>query len=106
MTFKEFKKKPIVKFLSNRYIIIIILFLIWMLFFDENSFLNHHELNKEIDKLEKSTDYYEKNIKKDKKDIKKLNDPDSLERFAREEYRMKKKDEDIYIIEFDTIKKK
>ena len=67
--------------------------------------INHHELNKEIDKLEKSTDYYEKNIKKDKKDIRQLNDPDSLERFAREEYRMKKKDEDIYIIEFDTIKK-
>jgi len=106
MTFKEFRKKPIVQFLSNRYVIIIVIFLVWMLFFDENSFLNHHELNKEIDKLEKSTDYYEKNIKKDKKDIEILNNPDSLERFAREEYRMKKKEEDIYIIEFDTLKKK
>ncbi len=64
MTFKEFKKKPIVKFMSNRYVMIIVLFLVWMLFFDENSFLNHHELNKEIDKLEKSTEYYEKNIRK------------------------------------------
>ncbi len=105
MTFKEFKKKPVVKFLSNRYAIITVLFLVWMLFFDENSFLNHHELNKEIDKLEKSTDYYEKNIKKDQKDIEILNNQDSLERFAREEYRMKKKNEDIYIIEFDTLKK-
>ncbi len=106
MTFKEFRKKPIVKFFSNRYVLIIVLFLVWMLFFDENSFLNHHELNKEIDKLENSTDYYDKNIQKDKKEIEILNNPDSLERFAREEYRMKKKNEDIYIIEFDTLKKK
>ena len=105
MTFKEFRNKPAVKFLSNRYVIITLLFLIWMLFFDENSYLNHRELNKEVDKLEKSTQYYEKEINHDQKIIKNLQNPDSLERFAREEYRMKKKDEDIYIIEFDTLKK-
>ena len=104
MTFKEFRNKPVVKFLSNRYVIILLVFFVWMLFFDENSFLNHLELNQELDKLEKSTDYYEKEIEHDKKIIKNLENPDSLERFAREEYRMKKKDEDIYIIEFDTIK--
>jgi cell division protein FtsB len=105
MTFKEFRNKPAVKFLSNIYVMIILGFLIWMFFFDENSFLNHRELNKEIDKLEKSTKYFEKEISQDQKVIKNLQNPDSLERFAREEYRMKKKDEDIYIIEFDTLKK-
>lgn len=105
MTFKEFRKKPVVKFLSNRYILITLLFLIWMIFFDENSFLNHGELNQEVDKLEKSKEYYEKEIEQDQKIIKNLKHPDSLERFAREEYRMKKKNEDIYIIEFDTLKK-
>ena len=105
MTFKEFRNKPAVKFLSNRYVMIILVFFIWMLFFDENSYLNHRELNKEIDKLEKSTRYYEREINHDQKIIKNLKNPDSLERFAREEYRMKKKDEDIYIIEFDTLKK-
>ncbi len=105
MTFKDFRNKPAVKFLSNRYVLITLLFLIWMVFFDENSWLNHRELNKEVDKLEKSTKYYEKEINHDQKIIKNLQHPDSLERFAREEYRMKKKKEDIYIIEFDTIKK-
>ncbi len=105
MTFKQFKNKPIVKFLSNRYVIITLLFLIWMIFFDETRYLNHRELNKEIDKLEKSAKYYEEEIDHDKKIIKNLQDPDSLERFAREEYRMKKKNEDIFIIEFDTLKK-
>lgn len=105
MTFKEFRKKPVVKFFSNIYVLITLLFIIWMTFFDVNSLLNHGELNNEIDKLEKSTKYYEKEIEHDQKIIKNLKDPDSLERFAREEYRMKKKNEDIYIIEFDTIKK-
>jgi len=104
MTFRQFRNKPIVKFLSNKYVVIILFFVVWMLFFDENSFINHHELDKEINKLEKSTDYFKKEINKDKKIIKNLQNPDSLEKFAREEYRMKKKNEDIYIIEFDTIK--
>ncbi len=105
MTFKQFRENKVVKFLSNRYVLILFLFLVWMVLFDENSFINHHELDKEIDKLEKSNNYYEKEMKHDKKIIKNLENPDSLERFAREEYKMKRKDEDIYIIEFDSVKK-
>lgn len=105
MTFKEFKENPTVKFLSNRYFLILLIFTVWMIFFDENSFLNHYDLDKEIDKLEKSVDYHKKEINHDKKIIKDLKHPDSLEKFAREEYNMKKKNEDIYIIEFDTIEK-
>jgi len=104
MTFKEFREYKVVSFLSNRYVMIFLLFLVWMLFFDENSYMNHHELDKEIDKIEKTNTYYKNEMWHDKKVINNLNDPDSLEKFAREEYRMKRKDEDIYIIEFDTIK--
>jgi cell division protein FtsB len=76
-----------------------------MFFMDENSFLNHRELDKEINKLEKANEYYKSEMKKDKKILKNLENPDSLEKFAREEYKMKRKDEDIYIIEFDSVKK-
>jgi cell division protein FtsB len=82
-------------------IVVFIAFVVWMLFFDENSYLIHRELNTEIEKLESSTDYYQKEIKKDQKMIKALNNPKSLEKFARETYRMKKKEEDIYIVEFE-----
>jgi len=78
-------------------------FIIWMLFFDENSYLIHRELNTEIQKLESSTEYYQKEISKDKELIKNLNNPKSLEKFARETYKMKRKNEDIFIIEFDTL---
>lgn len=105
MTFKQFKNKPVVRFLSNRYVIILFIFIVWMVFFDENSYFIHRDLNKEIDQIEGATDYYQREISKDKKEIGDLQNPDSLEKFAREKYHMKKKDEDIYLIEFDTLKK-
>ena len=105
MTFKQFKNKPVIRFLSNRYVIILLVFVVWMVFFDENSYFIHRDLNKEIDQIEGATDYYQREISKDKKEIGDLQNPDSLEKFAREKYHMKKKDEDIYLIEFDTIKK-
>ena len=48
--------------------------------------------------------YHKEKIEKDKEVIKKLKDSLELERYARENYLMKKENEDIYIIEFDTIK--
>lgn len=104
MTFKEFKNSKVVRFLNNRYIIIFLLFLIWMLFFDENSYLTHRDLNKEIDKLEKTNRFYQSEIDKDQKLLKNLENRDSLIKYAREQYKMKRKDEDIYIIEYDTVK--
>ncbi len=82
---------------------ILVAFIVLMLFFDENSYLIHKELDNEIEKLEKTTDYYKKEIKKDKKKIEELDNSETLEKFAREEYKMKKENEDIYLIEFDTI---
>lgn len=92
-----------VRILSNKYVIILLLFVIWMIFFDENSFINHWELDKEIDNLENSNEYYRDQIEQDKKVIDNLNDPDSLEKYAREEYKMKKENEEIFLIEYDTI---
>jgi len=105
MTFKQLKENKIFKFLSNRYVLILLLFLVWIIFFDENSYLLQSELNKEINEIEKTNKYYKRETGADKKAIENFKNPDSLEKFAREEYKMKRKDEDIYIIEFDSIKK-
>ncbi|WP_111706516.1 FtsB family cell division protein [Lutibacter citreus] len=106
MTFKQFRNKPIIKLVSNKYFLILITFLVWMFFFDENSFLNHQEFNKEINKLKKEKEYYKTEIKSDKELIEKLDDKEKLEKFAREEYKMKKENEEIYIIEYDTLNKR
>lgn len=103
MNFRKIKENKVFRFLSNKYVIVLVLFIVWMGFFDENSFINHKELDEEIDKLENANEYYKKQIDADQNVIDNLNDPDSLERYAREEYKMKKDNEDIFIIEYDTI---
>ena len=80
------------------------LFIIWMLFFDSNSWLVHRELNKKVYKLENQKDFYIDGIKKDKEELSKMKTDSGLEEYAREKLFMKKEDEEIFIIEFDTIK--
>lgn len=105
MNLKRIKENKVFRIISNKYVIILVLFIVWMGFFDENSFMNHRELDEEIDKLEDANEYYKEHIEADQKVIENLNDPDSLEKYAREEYRMKKDNEDIYIVEYDTVEK-
>jgi len=105
MTFKQILQNKFVNILSNKYVLILIVFIVWMLFFDENSYLTHRDLNKEINKLEKSINYYSKEIARDKKIINQLRDSNKLEKYGRETYFFKRDSEDVYIIEFDTVKK-
>ena len=105
MGWKEIKKKRWFSILTNIYILILTVFVIWMIFFDTNSLLIHMELKREINKLEKQKEFLNEEIKKDKEIIDRLSDPEELEKFAREQYYLKKKDEEIYIIEYeDSLK--
>jgi len=104
MTLKQFRHNKAVKFFTNKYVLILLVFAVWMLFFDENSYLTHRGLSKEKSKLEKSIQYYNQEILKDKKIIKQLKDSNMLEKYGRETYFFKRDNEDVYIIEFDTIK--
>lgn len=103
MTFKQLKEKKIFRFLTNKYFLITIGFAVWLLFFDQNSYETHNMLNKEIEKLKSTGEFYSKEIKQDKKIIEDLKNPKKLEKFAREEYKMKKENEDLFLIEYDTI---
>lgn len=104
MNLTKLKNKPFFKIITNIYVVILIVFVIWNLFFDQNSYLTHREFNKEIEELQESNNYHKKRIAEDKATIKKLKDSLELERYAREKYLMKKENEDVYIIEFDTVK--
>ena len=106
MTLKQIRNNKTVRFFSNRYVLILIVFLIWMTLFDENSFLIDHEFNKELNKLETDKEFYQTEIDTDKKKIDKLEDPEQLDKYAREEYKMKRENEQIFIIEYDTVEEK
>ena len=89
-------------YFKNIYIIILLFFIIWMVFFDSNSTLVHLELNEQINDLKKETQYFKNEIKKDNKELSKIQSDSGLEKYAREELFMKRDNEDIFIIEFDS----
>ncbi|MDC7995532.1 septum formation initiator family protein [Altibacter sp. HG106] len=101
MKFKQIKEKKWFKIVSNTYVLILILFVVWMLFFDTNSYVIQKELDDDIEALEESKEFYESEINKDKQFLEKMQDSDELERFAREKYYLKKENEDIFIIEHE-----
>ena len=84
------------KLLKNKKNIIpfvIFIFVIWVLFFDANSYLYQLEHDSEIKKLEKSIEFYQKEIEKNRKTIEELSVQKNLNNYAREKYHYKKKDE-------------
>lgn len=98
-------KYPFLKMIANRYIVVLLFFVIWMLFLDNYSYLENRVLNHEIEEIEDNIDYYKAEIKKDSASIKQLKNNDRVEKFAREKYYMKRENEDIYIIEYEDDKK-
>jgi len=92
------KKLP--PFLKNFYIVGIILFVIWMTFFDSNDWINRFRMSSKLKSLKNEKKYYEEKIKEVEKDKKELmGNEQLLEKFAREKYLMKKPGEDLFIIE-------
>lgn len=94
------KKKAWYSYLSNKYVLISLLFMVWMLFLDNYSWMNHRKLDNEISELEINKRYYQEEIARDMKQIKQLQQSHYVEKYARENYFMKRPNEDIYLIEF------
>lgn len=101
MKLRDIRRKRWFRIASNKYLLVLLAFVFWMLFLDSNSWLIHHELNLEIEDLEKNKQFYVDEINKDKAIINKLSDSLELEKFARNEYFMKRENEEIYIIEYE-----
>jgi cell division protein DivIC len=85
--------------LRNKYVLTVLLFFVWIAFFDQNNLVDRLSNLKKLKQLEKEKDYYEKKIQEDLQRIKELkSDDEDLEKFARETYFMKKDNEDVYVI--------
>lgn len=83
----------------NKYILTIIIFLIWLLLLDSNSLISRYREIRNLHQLRKDRVYYINKIEADKSKLKELKtDNHNLEKFAREQFRMKKADEDLYIV--------
>lgn len=89
----------ILKFIKNKYFLTTIGIVAWLLFFDKNDVFTQVDLIKKLNKLETERDYYITQIENNKSDINELKtNPESLEKFAREKYLMKKDNEDVFVL--------
>ncbi len=91
------KKLP--KAFRNFYVIATAIFFVWMLALDSNNLIARYQLSSKLSSLEDEKEYYEDKIKEVQKDHDELfGDKESIEKFAREKYLMKKETEDIFVI--------
>ena len=101
---KKLRENPWFKLATNVYALIGIFFVIWMVFLDTNSMMIYLSLEKKLSELERQKISLEQDIETDKKTLMQLSDSIALERYARERYLMKRKNEDVYLIKYaDSI---
>ena len=94
----DFYKKHIATI--SKYWLVAIPFFAVTLFVGDSNVFNRSKYDKRILFLEKEIDRYTKELEATRKKNQELQfDKEGLERFAREEYLMKKENEDIYIVE-------
>ena len=87
------------KYIHNKYFYTGLVFLIWWIFFDQESLIVQYNISNIKSGLQDQKEYYLDEIEKDKKSIETLqNDTVKLEKYARERYLMKKDNEDVYVI--------
>lgn len=93
------------KILKNKYILTAGAFAVWMLFFDNRDVITTHFRHRaELNRLEKSKAWYQQEIETTKKELDQLrSNPAVLEKYAREKYRMKKDNEDLFVISENPI---
>ncbi len=93
------------RFFSNFYIVIGVLFLGWLVFFDSNDLYTQLKQTAKLRGLEDEKEFYLEKIDEVKADREELLSNDELlEKFARENYLMKKPGEDLYVIVEDEEK--
>ena len=86
----------------NKYTITLVIFAIIIIFFDSNSLIDRYKAYREKQELKKEIAEYKEQIKKDQEFLDAIqSDTEALEKFAREEYKMKGENEDVYIIKED-----
>lgn len=94
------------KIVLNKYLIVTLLFAVWMIFFDQNSYFIHKELDKEIQDLSKAQKIYQEKLEKETIQIHQMRtNAEEIERVAREKHYLKKENEDVFIIEEQKVKK-
>jgi cell division protein FtsB len=91
--------KKLLPWLKNRYLLTLLVFAVWMTFFDSHDLITQFRYKARLAELERNKAFYLEQIEAVKKDREELmTNTQLLEKFAREKYKMKKDDEDLFIV--------
>ena len=99
---KLFEKYPALKWLTNKYMLTGLGFVIWMIFLDANNYFIHAELDQQIENLENDIEFYAETLAEERELLHQLEtNPEAFERYARENFGMHKEGETITIIDYE-----
>jgi len=86
-------------FISRKYVILLLVFVVWVGIFDANSLVNILSTRKRVNELIEKRDYYQQQINDEERRLNELHTSKrNLEKFAREQYYMHRSNEDIYVV--------
>ncbi|MEO6490033.1 MAG: septum formation initiator family protein [Ferruginibacter sp.] len=89
----------IFSFVKNKYFMAIVFFLVWMLFFDMKDWSLISGRREKLVELQKSEMHLSKQITEARKELGLLKtNAQTVEKYAREKYLMKKNNEDLFIV--------
>ena len=85
--------------ITNKYLFAFLAFSVWMIFLDDHNILFLRQNLNKLKKYRVESTYYKEKITADSERLKELQTSSkNLEKFAREQFLMKKKNEDIFLI--------
>ena len=91
--------KAFFKTLKNKYLFAFLVFSVWMIFLDDHNILFLRQNLNKVKRYRVESAYYKEKILADSERLKELQTSSkNLEKFAREQFLMKKKNEDIFVI--------
>ena len=93
------KWKKVRKVLINKYAITVYVFAVILMFVGEQSWFNQIKRGIEIREVKREIEQVKEQTAKQEQVLRNLDNVDSLEKFAREEYHMHAEGEDVYLVE-------
>lgn len=92
--------KDILKKITNKYVLATLIFAAIIVFFDQYNIFEQGRSYRKLRKVKKQVEYYDNEIEKQEQTLRDLKkDSALLEKVAREQHKMKRDDEVIYILD-------
>ena len=92
--------KKVLSIVTNKFVLTALAFGVWMFFFDQNDFRSMQQRKQELQSTKDNIAYLNNEIARMEKDHEEMvGNPQRLEQYAREQYMMKRDNEDVYVIE-------